>query len=107
VDRTLITDVLKPKKTWVTFEEHPVPATWKTKAWLVLGSGNERDVIGDVRWNAHWRQYVFQPNGNTIYNPDCLEQIATFVRAQTALHISKRLLKSIPASLAHLDKIEP
>jgi len=37
--------------------------------------------IGNVRWYAAWRQYVYYPAVDTVYSAGCLQDIAEFVRA--------------------------
>ena len=31
--------------------------------------------IGVIRWYFNWRQYVFEPDGNTIWNVGCLQDV--------------------------------
>lgn len=60
-------------------------ASLKTKLWDVEAtrSGN---VLGRIKWYAHWRQYVFAPADGCLFNPECLRSIATFVEFQTVEH---------------------
>jgi hypothetical protein len=32
-------------------------------------------TIGVIKWYSNWRQYCFFPNGETIWNKDCLDDI--------------------------------
>lgn len=61
---------------YLRFEE--IPTINKTKAWGVL-SRLHGDRLGAVRWFARWRQYAFFPEGGTIWNSDCLAEVAAFI----------------------------
>lgn len=39
--------------------------------------------LGAVLFYPRWRRYVFQPYSNTLYEHDCLRDIADFCEAQT------------------------
>lgn len=32
--------------------------------------------LGVIKWYGQWRQYAFFPAGSTIWNPDCLREVA-------------------------------
>lgn len=68
---------------WVEFVElAPNP---KTKVWDVVSkSGGES--LGSVSWFGRWRKYAFFPNDETIYEPDCLRDIAQFCEDETLKH---------------------
>lgn len=60
---------------YIHFVEYdPVPPrTTKTANVCKTGSGI---VLGSIRWYGSWRQYVFYPEISTLFNKDCLRQIA-------------------------------
>jgi len=63
-------------KKWITFrlfEEKP-----KTEIWAVLTKGDKL-VLGVIRWHGPWRSYAFFPKGGTLYEEDCLRDIADFI----------------------------
>lgn len=62
-----------------------------TDVWRVL-SANSGDhyQLGEVRWHAAWRQYTFRPHAETIWNPDCLREIADFCEEHTREHKQAR-----------------
>ena len=37
------------------------------------------DRLGTVRWYGAWRQYAFYPEPETIWNRDCLREVAGFL----------------------------
>ena len=38
------------------------------------------DSLGDIEWFSRWRQYAFVPAEETVFNPDCLDDISKFIR---------------------------
>jgi hypothetical protein len=58
----------------------------KTQVWRIRANADDMMVLGQVRWYGRWRQYVFFPSGHTLWNPDCLDEVSTFVRASTVEH---------------------
>ena len=70
---------------WVQFtDERPSPSG-KTKGWHVR-TKDGRTLLGYVFWHAPWRKYVFAPAADTIFEQDCLRDIADFVQFQTIEH---------------------
>jgi hypothetical protein len=67
---------------WVKFVERPAPAGRLTKEWAVVAKQNG-DVLGIIDWYGQWRKYVFEPRFGTVYEQDCLRDIATFCESQT------------------------
>lgn len=52
--------------------------TGKTEIYGVF-SALHGDRLGTVKWYGRWRQYVFFPEHDTIWNRDCLRQLAQFL----------------------------
>lgn len=46
----------------------------KTKVILVISKRSDH-VLGEIRWYGSWRQYVFFPAPQTIWNPECLRDV--------------------------------
>ncbi len=63
-------------KHYMAFELRDSPG--KTKVWQVV-STNHGFPLGEIRWYGGWRQYVFYPAADTLFNPDCMRQIAAFI----------------------------
>jgi hypothetical protein len=77
---------------WIRFEEIAPPST-KTKRWAVMPKdGSER--IGSVSWYAPWRKYCFFPRPETVYEQDCLRDLARFCEAETTKHRMPATVKS-------------
>lgn len=68
---------------WITFDE-PIPSpSGKTMTWRVK---NGLVILGDVKWYGPWRKYAFFPRPLTVYEPDCLKDLAQFCMEQTMQH---------------------
>lgn len=63
------------------FELQPKPESRRTEIWTVVSQGEYR--LGEVRWYAPWRRYVFCPDVDTLYDALCLHRIATFCAEET------------------------
>jgi len=51
-------------------------------------------LLGEVRWYAPWRRYVFAPASATVFDAGCLAEIRTFIRDRLRDHaneIARRL----------------
>lgn len=60
-------------------------STGKTERWEVLSTSSGA-LLGCIAWYGRWRQYVFVPSPDTIFNPDCLDTISAFIRGATDNH---------------------
>lgn len=70
---------------WIKFElAANLP---KTQVFNVLTK--EGGYLGQVKWFGQWRRYCFYPDVGSIYEQDCLRDIANFVQQQTAQHKAK------------------
>jgi hypothetical protein len=56
----------------------------KTEKWKVLSVMGSYE-LGVVSFHPAWRKYVFWPEKNTIFDPECLRELAQFVDRQTEL----------------------
>ena len=50
----------------------------KTKVWRCI-SIKTSTLLGEVEWHGPWRQYCFFPSDRTIFNKQCLTDIAEFL----------------------------
>jgi len=60
---------------WVYFEFQEMSKSGKTERYTVRSKQGNL-YIGEVRWNAPWRKYAFFPYNDTLYEQDCLRDIA-------------------------------
>lgn len=84
-----ISHLLSHKAQWVTFKYEGDSPSGKTHIWKVLGS-SEDDVIGWIRWDGPWRQYVIF---TTVakFNTTCLGEIEAFLLEQNVAHTTQRI----------------
>lgn len=54
----------------------------KTKYFAVMATDGEM-MLGRVSWYSKWRKYCFWPFADTLYEQDCLRDIADFIQRQT------------------------
>lgn len=67
---------------WLRVELEPIVPGAKTTSSIVFArEGGAR--LGRVSWYSPWRRYVFAPEADTIFEEDCLRDIATFVAVMT------------------------
>ena len=66
---------------WIRFrladEQKP-----KTKVWDVLTADNEENFLGRIKWFGRWRKYSFFPASYTIFENQCLRDIADFMEEE-------------------------
>jgi len=69
------------------FVEEKIPNLKTKKYWVV----NKHDDIylGAIDWYNQWRKYAFFPMIGTVYEEDCLQDIAQFIKNLTLLHKEK------------------
>ena len=68
------------KISWTKYLElRCVAATEKTETYEVL-SKSQGSVLATIKWYGQWRQYCFFPNGNTVWDVNCLYDINMFIQ---------------------------
>lgn len=65
---------------YLLVEELGQPPERKTKRWQV--SSKSGSILGIITWHGPWRQYVFMPDPNCIFNTGCMEDLCTFIKEQ-------------------------
>lgn len=74
---------------WIHFT-HLCPSTsGKTDVWLVE-SNEGGELLGRIAWYSNWRQYAFYPRPQTVFERQCLREIAAFCEKATQEHRSAR-----------------
>jgi len=74
---------------WIKFVEVNLRDGRKTSVWAVLTIDGTKN-LGHVSWYPAWRKYSFYPNPQTVFEWQCLRDIAEFCQDNTAHH-NKRL----------------
>jgi len=64
-----------------------------TRVWSVLSVQDTNEPLGEIRWHAPWRRYCFFPEGLTLYDHECLREIADFVGEKTLGRKAERKLE--------------
>lgn len=75
---------------WLRFVENGTSPSGKTKKWRVENTSAKSEVLGDVAWFSHWRQYCFYTALGTVWNADCLLEIQEFLDAENRAHADRR-----------------
>jgi hypothetical protein len=57
----------------------------KTRRWEVFEK-QDGVMLGRISWLSSWRCYVFQPCWPTMYEQQCMRDIADFIESQTLAH---------------------
>lgn len=47
---------------------------------IVILSKRHCSVLGEIRWYGAWRQYAFYPEPETIWNPQCLDDVKACIK---------------------------
>ena len=66
--------LLLPTK-YLRFEQVDTPPGRKTAVWNVI-SQSSGAILGTIRWHGPWRQYTLWPTNGTLYNVECLTDLA-------------------------------
>ena len=66
----------------------------KTEVWDVINKTTE-EPIARIEWYSHWRQYVFFPEPNTVFDDGCLEAILEKIKGLNIEHKEKMELSHI------------
>lgn len=75
---------------WLDVLEQPKRPGQVTRRWALVPKGDAVRAIGWVSWYAPWRKYAFTPEPLSVYEPDCLRDIATFCEERTAERKAER-----------------
>jgi hypothetical protein len=62
---------------YVDFEKMGTTKSGKTDIYEVQ-SRIGKDFLGEVKWHAPWRRYVFCPDAECKFDESCLREIANF-----------------------------
>lgn len=66
------------------FDEVGKTSSGLTKIWAV-SSTHSFVKLGEIKWYAVWRRYIYQPAGPTVYDAACLDEISAFLKEQMRL----------------------
>lgn len=67
---------------FLSFRNIGLSDSGKTQKWMVYSLN---DIpLGEIKWYAQWRRYIFSPNLGTVYDAACLREAADFCEKETA-----------------------
>jgi len=64
---------------WVYIDYLCESKSGRTNIYQVIAEGIH---LGDIKWYAPWRKYAFFSNPDTLYEQDCLRDIAKFIEGK-------------------------
>lgn len=71
---------------WIEFELINPPDNLsykpKTQRWAVQKKAPDWTQLGIIKWYSGWRKYAFFPFDGSVYENDCLKDIANFIEIQ-------------------------
>lgn len=67
---------------WIEFRHYSPKSGQKTSLWIVR-SKQSGATLGVIKWFGSWRKYSFFPSDSTIFEQDCLRDIANFIEEKT------------------------
>lgn len=79
-------------KQFLSYISLPREANRKTTTYEVRNL-DKTILLGHIKWHGAWRKYCFFPQGDTIFDAICLQDIIMFIDAQMAV---RKLQKNIP-----------
>jgi len=74
---------------WIRFDLiTPRCSGRKTDIWRVAekDATDQTPDLGEVKWYGAWRKFAFFPFVNTLFEQDCLRDIANFCETETRKH---------------------
>jgi hypothetical protein len=54
----------------------------KTFTWDIFSGAL---LIGQIKWHGPWRKYCFFPEGDTLWDKNCLQEVCGFIERQMQL----------------------
>lgn len=70
---------------WITVTQRGTSPSGKTNVYDVVALVGGY-FLGQVRWYPAWRKYAFFPDQYTIFEEDCMRDIAQFLDDTTKAH---------------------
>lgn len=73
---------------WINFTKFPKSDNKKTEIWEITDK-NHTVILGYIKWHAAWRKYCFFPEGKTVWDNKCLQEVQEFVDEKMREHKNK------------------
>jgi len=68
-----------------------------TMTWAVV-SQSSSVKLGEIRWHSPWRQYVFFPSAETLFNVECMVDICD--RIETLMRWRQNVKANLEAAVS-------
>lgn len=81
---------------WIKFVFMGHTASGKTGMWTITDVGD--NVLGKIKWHGPWRKYCFYPDPDTIWEENCLDTVATFIKEQTWVQRTQKFTETDDAA---------
>lgn len=69
----MITEQCPVKSKYLVFIVYP--PSGKKKTYVIFVKNKAGETLGVIKYNAPWRKYVWEPNGNTKFDLKCNQDI--------------------------------
>lgn len=46
---------------------------------VIVTSKKRLAILGEIKWFGRWRQYAFFPEADTVWNPECMDDVQACV----------------------------
>lgn len=69
---------------WIQFQ--CIRSTGKTDVWQIAAKDKGPTLLGEIKWFGRWRSYAFFPYNDTVFESQCLSDIAQFCVYRTQSH---------------------
>jgi len=73
-------EMMEPR--FINFMPIPIKVTRKTPIWHVMTKKGSV-FLGEIKWYTPWRKFAFFPNTSTIFEEECLRDIAAHCEYMT------------------------
>jgi hypothetical protein len=77
--------------TWLSMREEETPRDLKTRR-ISVWTKDARHCLGIIQWSNAWRRYAFEPCFPTVFEQDCLRDLADVLERLTLEHRNPRLM---------------
>lgn len=59
-------------------EDNKWSLSHKTRRFIIKNRTQDM-IIGQIKFNSHWRQYCFYPENETVWSVGCLNDVISFI----------------------------
>ncbi len=82
-------DTLWESGEWLNYRDRGRVSKGAATSLFEVQSRTSGATLGEVRWFAQWRRYVFMPGSGMIFDAKCLTELAEYCTLKTEQHKRK------------------